>query len=286
MLLVVDATERADINVLGVGRTGVHADLAAYHDAGIGLPHDAQRHAIRRDPVACDSRWSARQPRTSGIDRCGRCAGDSSWRSRSARVDALRCCTSPRIRQRDKVPIGRRVRDIAGAEKRRCRKTAPHAHKIIGALRQHVAPGRARALRVRRRQHNVLPRRIEVPIVPRDIFIDHGARGRMRGDVIDLAFADDPDLAPVAQSLPILGAGPQSLHLMSPRQLRAATMPHALPGSPARSDRWSPACRARARRAARVRSSPRASPWAARRPCRPRRHPWHPADCCRSAPDC
>ena len=31
----------------------------------------------------------------------------------------------------------------------------------------------------------------------------------MRGDIIDLTFADDPDLAPVAQRLAVLGAGPQ-----------------------------------------------------------------------------
>ena len=49
-----------------------------------------------------------------------------------------------------------------------------------------------------------------MPVVPGDVFIDHGARRGMRGDVLDQAFAEDPDLAPVAQRLAVLGAGPHA----------------------------------------------------------------------------
>ena len=64
----------------------------------------------------------------------------------------------------------------------------------------------------------------------------------MRGDILDRALADHPDLAPVAQRLAILGAGSQA---------RTSSCAPSRRGSPARCDRWSRACRARARRAAR-----------------------------------
>src|SRR5204863_7231652 len=54
---------------------------------------------------------------------------------------------------------------------------------------------------------NTLPFRIEMPVVPGDVFLDHRAGGRMRRDVLDLALAEHPDLAPVAQRLAIIGAG-------------------------------------------------------------------------------
>src|SRR5260370_21021933 len=47
MLADLDAAEGADIDVLGIGRAPMHADLAADDDAGIALPHQLQR-----DPVA------------------------------------------------------------------------------------------------------------------------------------------------------------------------------------------------------------------------------------------
>src|SRR5215831_14443233 len=42
----VDAAVRTDIDVLGEGRAGVHADLAADHQALVGLPDDAERRAL------------------------------------------------------------------------------------------------------------------------------------------------------------------------------------------------------------------------------------------------
>ena len=135
----------------------------------------------------------------------------------------------------DQMPIGRRVRDVARAEECRRREAASHADEIVRAFRQHIAPGHASAFRMTSCHVG-----IEMPVVPGDIFIDHRARRRMRGDVIHGPFADNPHLAPVAQRLAIVGAGAQFVHLggLSRR------------GSRARCDRWSPACRVRAHRAA------------------------------------
>src|SRR5277367_4573719 len=52
-----------------------------------------------------------------------------------------------------------------------------------------------------------MPLGVEVAVVPGHVLVHHGSRGRMRGDVLDLAFADDPDLAPVAQRVAVLSAG-------------------------------------------------------------------------------
>ena len=43
-----DAAEGADIDVLGIGRARMHADLAADDDAGIALAHQLQRDAVAR----------------------------------------------------------------------------------------------------------------------------------------------------------------------------------------------------------------------------------------------
>ncbi len=39
------------------------------------------------------------------------------------------------------MTVSRRVGDVAGTEKGCCREAAAHAHQIVRALRQHVAPG-------------------------------------------------------------------------------------------------------------------------------------------------
>ena len=44
-------------------------------------------------------------------------------------------------------------------------------------------------------------------IVPGDILVDHGARGGVGRDIVDQAFAHDPDSSSVAKSLAIFGAG-------------------------------------------------------------------------------
>ena len=109
--------------------------------------------------------------------------------------------------QRDQAAIGRRMGDVAGAEERRRGKALAHRDKVAGGLWQNVAQRRAVALRIRRRKQAVLPRGIEVAIVPGDVFIDHGSCRRMRCDVLDLAFADHPHLASIAQRITVVGAG-------------------------------------------------------------------------------
>src|SRR5262249_60052013 len=56
-----DPVERADIDVLGIGRARVHADLAADDDAGVGLTDQAQCVSFARvfaQPIA-DRRTTA-----------------------------------------------------------------------------------------------------------------------------------------------------------------------------------------------------------------------------------
>ncbi len=207
VLVVVDAAMRTDIHILGIGGAGVHADLAAQHHARVGLPHDAQRGAIGGIGAhAIADGGGAR-------GECEEAAGaDDLLAIRFGIVDLLRRGIAllhlAEDAECDQMPIGWRVRDVAGAEEGRRREAASHADEIVRALRQHVAPGQAVS-----GQDDVLPRGIEMPVVPGNVFIDHGARRRMRGDVVDGAFADDPDLAPVAQRIAVLGAGPQFVHL-------------------------------------------------------------------------
>ena len=54
----------ADVDVLRVRRARVHADLAAQHEPGVGLPDHAERGALRRIRRAAGSRWWPRPPRT------------------------------------------------------------------------------------------------------------------------------------------------------------------------------------------------------------------------------
>src|SRR5712671_7619030 len=48
MLADIDAREPADIDILGIGRTRMHPELAADDDPGIGLAHQLQRDALAR----------------------------------------------------------------------------------------------------------------------------------------------------------------------------------------------------------------------------------------------
>src|SRR6516225_4662537 len=48
MLADLNAIEGADIDILGIGRAGVHADLATDNDAGIGLANEPQGVALER----------------------------------------------------------------------------------------------------------------------------------------------------------------------------------------------------------------------------------------------
>ena len=119
------AVQRADIDVLGIGRARVHADLAAEHDPGIGFAHDAQRRprcrvvaqakADRRGPAAeCQE-----APGIGDQPAIGFGVGDLLFRD-------VALLHGGQNAHRDQMPVGRVVRDVAGAvEQRLRRRTGP-----------------------------------------------------------------------------------------------------------------------------------------------------------------
>ena len=152
----------------------------------------------------------------------------------------------------DQAAIGRRVGDVAGAEERRGGKAATHCDEIFRSLRQDIAPGHALAVGIGRGEQAVLPFRIEVAVVPGDVFLDHRARSGMRGDVIHAPFADHPDLAAVTQRrrdsqrrsvvgalrFPSLGTGDRRLQVeggrceRTPPSLKGRGCPSPIPSPP------------------------------------------------------
>ena len=219
---------RADIDVLGVGGAGVHADLAAEHQR----PHRSRARCAarraRRDRDACDSRWSRRR-RQKVRKRPVRddVARDRPRRSRSAPAEALRCLHRAQHAERDQMAIGRRVRDVAGAEECRRREACAHADEIVGTLRQHVTPAAALRRACQQRCPATPDRRC------RSYQATYSSTmARVAGCVVTSSIAtlaEDPDLAPVAQRLPVLGTGPQPLpHLAAAFASRIACQTRSL----------------------------------------------------------
>jgi len=68
-------------------------------------------------------------------------------------------------------------------------------------------------VRVRRADCDLLPCRVEMQVVPGDIFVDHRAGRRMRRHVLYQAFAHHPDSPPVAQRLPVFRPSPHAVLL-------------------------------------------------------------------------
>ncbi len=97
MTAVVDPRVAADVDVLGVGRTRVHAHLAAQHEPAVGLAHDPQRGALGAGPDAADAPMVA-APAQNVRKRPVR-AIVSRYRSALAicSADTLRCRTPSRM---------------------------------------------------------------------------------------------------------------------------------------------------------------------------------------------
>src|SRR6202012_3022468 len=87
---------------------------------------------------------------------------------------------------------------------------AAHTGKVVSTSGHDIGDRRGRGAGGARHQHHILPGGVEVPIVPGNVFVHHWAGCRMGGDVLDWSLAKDPDPAPVAQSLPILGPRPHA----------------------------------------------------------------------------
>ena len=74
-----------------------------------------------------------------------------------------------------------------------------------------IGPGDALAARHRAAIAICLPGRVEMEVVPGDIFVDHRAGRRMRRHIVDAALAHDPDPPPVAQRLPVFRPSPHAV---------------------------------------------------------------------------
>ena len=207
MRAALDPAVAADVDVLRVGRARVHAHLAADDDARVGLADQTQRNALARVLAhAVADRGGAGREREKAPG-----AGDRVAMPRGVR-DLLRrdVALLDRVEdaERDQVAVGGSVRDVAGALERRLGEAAAHPAQVVGAARQDVRPGDAAARTIGGRQDDILPLRVGVTVVPRDVLVHRRARGRMDRDVLDEALANDPQPAPVAQRLAVLGARP------------------------------------------------------------------------------
>jgi len=209
MRAAIDSAVAADVDVLRVDRARVHADLAADDEAGIGLADEPQRRALAGvlAQAVADRRGAGREREEAPG------AGDEVAERGSVR-DLIRRDVSlvGRVEdaQRDEVAVGRGVRDVAGAQERRRREAAAHPPQVVGAPGQDEGARDAAPLGVGRRQDHVLPFRVEVAIVPGRVFVHRRARRRVHRDVVDQAFAHDPDPAPVAQRPAILVSCPHA----------------------------------------------------------------------------
>ena len=141
MAVEVGAVDRADIDVLGEGRAGVHADLAAQGDARLGTADDLERHPVGRivaQPEADRRRagGEGQEPAGAGdLGAIGLGVGDLLGRG-LVQADRMQHA------ERDHVAVGRRVGDVAGAEEGRRREALAHAHEVVRGLRH--ADSRAR----------------------------------------------------------------------------------------------------------------------------------------------
>ncbi len=218
-----EAAKAADIDILGKGRARMHADLAADDDAAIGLAHQLQRGAFGwiLAHAGADRRGAAAEGQempgagdhlavAGGVgDLLG---GDVALLDRGLHAE------------RDHMPVTRGMGDVAGAQEGRGGEEAPHAREVVGALRHDIGPRDAFALGIGRADRDLLPGRVEMEVVPGDIFVDHRAGRRMRRHILDETLAHDPDPPPVAQRLPIFRPCPHALLPLS--AIRPLCMTH------------------------------------------------------------
>ena len=118
-----DAAEGANIDVLGIGRARMHADLAADDDAGVALAHQLQRDAVAR--VRAHSLPDNRAPPQKVRNRPVRAIRSRfTIASSTCRCETLRDCTAVQYAERDQIAVGRRV-VMLRRSKRRFREGPP-----------------------------------------------------------------------------------------------------------------------------------------------------------------
>ena len=197
----------ADVHVLGIGRAGVHAHLAAQDEARIRLPNYAKRGpllGVLTEAVADGGGARAEREETPGArDEVAIARGDGELLRRDLPLqhDVANA-------QGDEVAVARGMRHVPRRGEYGRRITPAHGAEIGRAPRRGEGPWRARARRIRRAEEQILPGRIVVAVVPRHVLFHHRAGEGMERDVLDQALADHPDAASVAQGLPVLATRP------------------------------------------------------------------------------
>ena len=211
---VVDPRMAADVDVLRVGRARVHAHLAAQHEPGVGLAHHLQCRTlgrIRAQAIADGGRPRAEREEAPGArDRLTIALGAGDLLGRHLPLPG-----GFENAQRDEVAVPRRVRHVARGEEDRGGVAASHRAQVGGRPRHREGPGGAGAPGVGRAQQGVLPRRVVMAVVPRDVLVHHPARGGMGSDVVDQTFPDDPDPASIAQRGSVLLSRPHDARRVS-----------------------------------------------------------------------
>ena len=138
MAFVVDAVVGADIDVVGEGRAGVHADLAADHQALVGLLDDLERRSL--GGILAQAIADGRGTGGEGEEA----AGARDQRAIGLGIGALLGRGVALVdhgldAHGDQMAVGRRMGDVAGAEEGGGGEAAAHAGEILGGARHHVA---------------------------------------------------------------------------------------------------------------------------------------------------
>src|SRR6202043_2791504 len=105
-----------------------------------------------------------------------------------------------------------------------------HPREVVGALRHDIGPRDAFAFGDGLADRDLLPGRVEMEVVPGDVFVDHRAGRRISGHVFDETLAHDPDPPSVAQRLPVFRPCPHAVLPHSAiRRLCRSTTSQAVP---------------------------------------------------------
>ena len=205
VLLLAGPDAAVDVDLVGEGRRRVHRHHAIDDDAAVRLLDQAGAALLLG---AAEAVGEGRAAGGEGHERAG--VGNHLV-ERLRDSDALgRLLDRPDAvddAEGDEGAVAGRVGKVAGALEGDGRDRAAEAADVVDGLRDLEGEGAALAGSVRRGQEEVCPLRVVVAVVPGGVLINL-LRGRgMSRDVLDLALAHDPELAPVSQGFFVLGAG-------------------------------------------------------------------------------
>ncbi len=184
----------------------MNAKPAADDDPRIGFTNQLQRHSVLRigtHPLPDDRSAAAVGDEPSGAGDHG-AIGERVFgllRGNVLRLDRGQDAEC------DQIPVGGVVRDVAGGEEHGLRERAAHPLHVSGRPRQHEGPRDALAIGPGGRQQRILPRRVDVAVVPGHVFLDHRAGCWVGRHVSDRPRTHQPNLTAVAQRLSVFGSG-------------------------------------------------------------------------------